>query len=184
MRIIAGTLGGRILHAPASLPVRPTTDYAKSGLFNILNNRIGFEGIDVLDLFCGAGGITFEFASRGARQIVAVDRYPGCTRFVQETAKGFGLSSVRTVKADVFRFLKKPAFQQFDIIFADPPFDMQERLQLPELVRQYGWLKPDGCIILEHPSSEDAAYENAGVENRRYGNCSFAFFNAAGTTES
>ncbi|MFM2136422.1 MAG: hypothetical protein RL021_1822 [Bacteroidota bacterium] len=184
MRIIAGLLGGRILHAPASLPVRPTTDYAKSGLFNILNNRVDFEGIDVLDLFCGAGGITFEFASRGARQVVSVDRYPGCIRFVQETARSFGLTSVQTVKSDVFRFLKRPAYQQFDIIFADPPFDMGERLQLPELIRQHGWLKPDGCFILEHPSSEDASYDSAGIENRRYGNCSFAFFTGTDSTES
>lgn len=176
MRIIAGSLGGRFLNAPASLPVRPTTDYAKSGLFNILNNRVDFEALEVLDLFCGAGGITFEFASRGAKQVVAVDRYPGCVRFIQQTAKAFNLSSVRTVKADVLKFLKQPATQTFDIVFADPPFDMQERMQLADLVLKNGWVKPGGWFILEHPSAEDSAYTAPGIDNRRYGNCSFAFF--------
>jgi 16S rRNA (guanine(966)-N(2))-methyltransferase RsmD len=176
VRIIAGTLGGRTLHAPSSLPVRPTTDYAKSGLFNILNNRISFEGLQVLDLFCGAGGITFEFASRGAAEVVSVDRFPGCVRFVRETAAELGLRTVRTVRSDVFKFIDRPATASFDVVFADPPFDMEGREDLQRLVLRNGWLKPGGIFILEHPSSEDTDYENTGIENRRYGNCSFAFF--------
>ena len=181
MRIIAGSLGGRILIAPSSLPVRPTTDYAKSGLFNILANKISFDGLEVLDLFCGAGGVTFEFASRGAAEVVSVDRHPGCVGFVRETAKGFGLTSVRTVKADVIKFLRQPATKAFDIVFADPPFDIKDRPLLPELVLKNGWVKPGGLFILEHPSSEDNEYQSPGIENRRYGNCSFAFFHQPGT---
>lgn len=175
MRIIAGTLGGRTLHAPHHLPVRPTTDYAKSGLFNILNNRVDFEELSVLDLFCGAGGISFEFASRGAKEVVAVDKYPDCIRFIQQTAKNYNLSTVRTIKADVFKLLKNPG-NPYDIVFADPPFDLKDRPLLMELVRQNHWVKPGGWFILEHPSSEDELYENSSGETRRYGNCSFTFF--------
>lgn len=175
MRIIAGTLGGRTLLAPNHLPVRPTTDYAKSGLFNILNNRVDFEGLTVLDLFCGAGGITFEFASRGAKEVVAVDRYPDCVRFVQKTAKEFNLTTVRSHKADVFKFLKTPG-TAFDIVFADPPFDLTTRPELTDAVLNNNWVKPGGWFILEHPSAEDRLYENSSGETRRYGNCSFTFF--------
>lgn len=168
-------MGGRILLAPGHLPVRPTTDYAKSGLFNILNNRVDFEELSVLDLFCGAGGITFEFASRGAKEVVAVDRYPDCVRFIQQTARDFKLNSIRAVKADVFKFLKSPA-NAYDIVFADPPFDLKERPQLITAVVQNNWVKPGGWFILEHPSAEDKDYENSGGETRRYGNCSFTFF--------
>lgn len=111
--------------------------------------------------------------------MVAVDRYPGCIRFVQQTAQSFGLTQVRTVKADVFKFLKQPPARAFDVIFADPPFDMEERSLLTELVLKNGWLKPGGWFVLEHPSSEDAEYDLPGIENRRYGNCSFAFFQHA-----
>lgn len=160
--------------------MRPTTDYAKSGLFNILANRIDFESVSVLDLFSGAGGITFEFASRGAREVVAVDRYPGCTRFIKETASRFGLRQVRTVKADVLKFLDNSP-TAYDIVFADPPFDWEERPELIRRVLQQGWLKPDGYFILEHPSQEDELYEKPDIENRRYGNCSFAFFRPSAT---
>lgn len=174
MRIIAGSHKGRNILAPSSLPVRPTTDYAKSGLFNILNNRIVFEGLHVLDLFAGAGGITFEFASRGADLVTSVDRYPGCVRFIQETSRRFGFEGVHAVKADVFRFLEQPA-RAYDLVFADPPFDMEKRKALMELVMQKGWVKPDGWFVLEHPSMEDREWDGLG-ETRRYGNCSFTFF--------
>lgn len=156
--------------------MRPTTDYAKSGLFNILANRVDFESITVLDLFCGAGGITFEFASRGAIQVVSVDQYPGCTRFVQDTAVKLQLNQIRTVKADVFKFLKSPSSQAFDIVFADPPFDMENRDMLPALVLEHQWVKPGGWLILERPSGEDPSGSIAPEENRKYGNCSFSFY--------
>ncbi|MFM8433268.1 MAG: RsmD family RNA methyltransferase [Bacteroidota bacterium] len=174
MRIIAGTHKGRVVQAPGSLPVRPTTDYAKSGLFNILNNRVDFEEIDVLDLFAGAGGITFEFASRGARHVTAVDRYPGCVKFIRDTAKEFGMRAIETYKADVFKFLGQPS-RQYDIVFADPPFDLENREDLVKAVLENGWVKENGMLILEHPSMEDSQWRERG-ETRRYGNCSFTFF--------
>ena len=174
VRIIGGNLSGRNLIAPSSLPVRPTTDYAKSGLFNILNNRVDFEDIEVLDLFCGAGGITFEFASRGAKSVLAVDRYPGCIKFVQQTATDLKLNNIKALKNDVFKFLKHPQ-RAYDIVFADPPFDLENRDELVHSIDAGEWVKPGGCFILEHPSSEDNHWKDLG-ETRRYGNCSFTFF--------
>lgn len=162
--------------------MRPTTDYAKSGLFNILTNRVDFENVEVLDLFSGAGGITFEFASRGAKHVTAVDRYPGCVKFVRDTAREFGMNSVETIKADVFKFLGQTA-HPFDIVFADPPFDLENRKELTKAVLENGWLKPYGMFILEHPSMEDSLWESMG-ETRRYGNCSFTFFKAPAAAPS
>lgn len=166
-----------MIQAPAKLPVRPTTDYAKSGLFNILSNRIDFESVRVLDLFCGTGGISFEFASRGCPSVTAVDQHAGCVRFVQETARHLGFTGIRAVKADVFRFLKQPAMP-YDIVFADPPFEMEETDRLPELVIANGWLAPDGCLILEHQSKRSIVSSRAPAEVRVYGNCAFSFYPA------
>jgi 16S rRNA (guanine966-N2)-methyltransferase len=168
-----------MIHAPGNLPVRPTTDYAKTGLFNILNNRIDFEGLQVLDLFAGAGGVTFEFASRGATEVTSIDRHHACVRFIQEEARHLGLQAIRAIKADVFRYLRGTS-RPYELVFADPPFDMAEREELVRLVMENGWIGAGGWFILEHPSSEDSLWETKG-ETRRYGNCSFTFFRPAGT---
>lgn len=163
-----------MIHAPGNLPVRPTTDYAKTGLFNLLNNRIDFEDLHVLDLFAGAGGITFEFASRGAAEVTSVDRHHHCVRFIQQAAREMSLSMVRAIKADVFRFLRGTS-RAYDVVFADPPFDLAEREELVKSVLENGWVRPGGWFVLEHPSKEDALWEKKG-ETRQYGNCSFTFF--------
>jgi 16S rRNA (guanine(966)-N(2))-methyltransferase RsmD len=171
-----------MLQAPANLPVRPTTDYAKSGLFNILTNRVDFEGLRVLDLFCGTGGISFEFASRGCTSITAVDQHAGCVRFVQETARKLGFEGIRTLKSDVFRFLKQSA-QPYDLVFADPPFDLETTDRLPELVLEHGWLAPDGVFVLEHQAKRKIDSPHAAAEVRTYGNCAFSFY-PAGTIQA
>lgn len=164
-----------MLQAPAKLPVRPTTDYAKTGLFNILSNRIDFESVSVLDLFCGTGGISFEFASRGSFSITAVDQHAGCVRFVQETARQLDFPGIRTHKADVFRYLKQPAIP-YDIVFADPPFELEESDRLPELVLNNGWLAPEGMFILEHQAKRKIVSVYEPAEVRVYGNCAFSFY--------
>lgn len=122
MRIISGTLKGKRILAPNNLPVRPTTDFAKEALFNILNNQWYFDEITVLDLFSGIGSITFEFASRGAKAITAVDQHLGCVKFVEQTAKTLTLDGViTTIKADAITFADKEAVKSYDLIFADPP---------------------------------------------------------------
>ena len=124
MRIISGSLKGRRITAPKKLPVRPTTDRSKEALFNILNNWVEFSEIRVLDLFSGTGNISYEFGSRGVSDIVAVDQNKYCTRFIEETSTHFNLN-VAVVCKNVFDYLKKP-HQSFDVVFADPPYDLPE----------------------------------------------------------
>ena len=175
MRIISGKYRGKNIQAPASLPARPTTDFAKTALFNILNNRVDFESISVLDLFCGTGNISYEFISRGCQKLVAVDADGRSAKFVKETMQTLGEANVRVIKSDVFRFLEtNPG--KFDIIFADPPFDLKETDRLPDLIRQSSMLNDDGMLIIEHQSKRKLASEWEPAEVRVYGNCAFSIF--------
>ena len=124
MRIISGTHKGRVMHPPKNLPVRPTTDFAKESIFNILNNHFELDGLAVLDLFCGTGNISYEFASRGCGTITSVDDNFNCTSYVKKTALAFQMNMIHVIKADVFSFLKKTA-GKFHIVFADPPYEME-----------------------------------------------------------
>src|ERR1043166_9055760 len=117
MRIISGTLGGRKIVAPDSLPVRPTTDFAKTGLFNILNNYFDFEDISVLDLFCGTGNISLEFASRGTKKITCVDEHQGCVKFIREISQKLNVESIQPVCSEAFEYVNN-CKDKFDIIFA------------------------------------------------------------------
>ena len=177
MRIISGTLKGRNLIAPGNLPVRPTTDFAKTGLFNILQNYFDFESLTVLDLFCGIGSISFEFASRGAMQVTCVDEHAGCLKFIRETAEKFSLPVIQTLKSDVFRFLKS-AGQQYDIIFADPPFDSRDADQLPDLIMEKKMLKAEGWLVVEHQSKRKIQSKAEPFQARKYGNCTFSIYQA------
>ncbi len=166
--------------APKKLPVRPTTDMAKEALFNILNNTYYFEDLTILDLFAGTGNISFEFASRGTTDLVAVDADFGCIRFIDKISKelDFGIS---TVKSDVFQFLGKTVIKA-DIIFADPPYDfpIEEFAKLPELVFKNELLNEDGILIVEHSKHTDLSHLNHFHKNRRYGGSIFSFFKRTG----
>lgn len=175
MRIIGGIHGGRVLKVPPGLPVRPTTDFAKSALFNILNNRLDFEGLKVLDLFSGTGNITLEFASREAASVTSVDENDRCVRFLQTESEKLKLNNVNAIKADVFRYLQQKT-GQYDLIFADPPY---ESLRYPELLNtivENKLLAEDGWLIIEH--SKQISFEDAPLfkEERSYGNVHFSFF--------
>ena len=134
MRIISGLYKSRKIVAPKSLPVRPTTDMAKEGLFNILNNHFYFDEISVLDLFAGTGNISYEFASRGTTNIICVDQDFGCIKFINQTAEAFKMP-IHTIKSDVFKYLEKATVKS-DIIFADPPYGFEDEqfYQISELV--------------------------------------------------
>ncbi len=175
MRIVSGTHKSRIIKPPANLPVRPTTDIAKESLFNILANRIDFEAIDVLDLFAGTGGISFEFASRGVRQITAIDIEKRCVDFIKKASEEFGFNNIRTVRNDVFLFLKI-CHVKYDLVFADPPYEMKNAELLPELVFNKNILKDDGIFILEHTGIHTFSKHPCFKEQRKYGKVNFSFF--------
>lgn len=176
MRIISGKHKSRRINPPKGLPVRPTTDFAKEGLFNILNNRISFSEIKALELFAGTGNISFELASRGAKEIIAVDTDFGCVNFIKKTSVALDMP-IQAFKADAFKYLD---FQNepFDLIFADPPYAFPKE-SLEELIHKIlenNWLVEDGLLILEHSKAIDLTQVNSFQENRKYGGSVFSFF--------
>jgi 16S rRNA (guanine966-N2)-methyltransferase len=175
IRIIGGELKGRRITAPSNLPVRPTTDYAKEGIFNVLNNSVDFEEVKALDLFAGTGNISYELASRGCTDITSVDLDFRCVKFISETAGKFELRQIRTIRSDVYAFLGK-AKGQWDLIFADPPFDQKEVTRIPELVFKNNLLLPGGLLVVEHP--ERILFPDASKlkEQRHYGKVHFSIF--------
>jgi len=175
MRIIGGKLKGLRLNTPKNLPVRPTTDLAKEALFNILNNQIAFEDLNVLDLFSGTGNISLEFASRGARQVVAIDRSIQCINYLKDTARQHHLEEVKTFKADVFKYLEMET-EQYDLIFADPPYDLNRIPDIPKIIFDKQLLTADGLLIVEHQAMQNLSQHAAFVEQRKYGHSSFSFF--------
>jgi len=175
MRVVSGTHKGRLIHPSSNMAVRPTTDFAKESLFNILNNRIDFEETSVLDLFAGTGSITYEFASRGAKDITAVDINQRCNGFIRMTADSFGFSNIRTVRADVFAFLGFCKVK-YNLIFADPPYDMKNISLLPDLIFNNKLLNDGGLFILEHSRNLNFSKHPAFLEHRNYGKVNFSFF--------
>lgn len=173
MRIIGGIHRGKRIDVVKGLPVRPTTDFAKEALFNILNNKLDLDGAEVLDLFAGTGNIALECASRGAA-VTAVDAHYGCNRFISDTAKKLELN-INTFKSDVFKFLAvhhKP----YDLVFADPPYDLENIADIHTHVMTNNLLKEGGLLIIEHgPSTKLETLEHF-AEHRKYGNVNFSFF--------
>ncbi len=183
MRIIGGKNQRRQIIAPGKLPVRPTTDMAKEALFNILNNHFDFEEIDVLDLFAGTGNISYEFASRGAKDIISVDINNHCIQFIRQTVEKLDFSNVKSVRDDVFHFLGI-CRQSFDIVFADPPYKMSRIKEIPGRVFDTSILKPGGWLVIEH--SEDVKFNEHPLffECRKYGKVRFSFFKQAGKDDT
>ncbi|MBQ4822485.1 RsmD family RNA methyltransferase [Aquimarina sp. MMG016] len=176
MRIISGTYKGKRLTAPKKLPVRPTTDMAKEGLFNILNHHYHFPSISILDLFAGTGNISYEFASRGTSDVTAVDAHYACMGFIKSTAKDLDLPIV-TIKSDVYSYLEKLK-RKSDIIFADPPYDFttEQFAKIAALVFENDLLNENGVLIIEHSKHtklDDAPYFS---NSRKYGGSVFSFF--------
>jgi 16S rRNA (guanine966-N2)-methyltransferase len=176
MRIIGGEWGGRKIHPPSKMPnTRPTTDIAKEGLFNILQSNRDLEGLKTLDLFGGTGSISFELASRGAADLTIVEKDNQMLAFIRKTAETLGLSSLNVVASDVFRFLKNSQ-DQYDFIFAGPPYALESIDQIPEYVVSGNLLKPGGWFVLEHtPRNRYAGYP-LFVTERNYGTTIFSIF--------
>lgn len=175
MRIISGLHKGKSIVAPKNLPVRPTTDFAKEALFNILENNFEFDALHVLDLFSGTGNISYEFASRGVQTITAIDQNFNCYNFIKKTSKDLNLTSIQTYKADVFKFLKAHA-QPYDLIFADPPYDLKNIHEIVNLAFEQNLLKEAGWLIIEHDKRTDLSQHSNFVQLRKYGNVNFSIF--------
>jgi len=175
LRIISGTHKGRRFTPPKNLPVRPTTDMAKEGLFNVLNNLVDFTELSVLDLFTGTGSITFEFASRGCKSVVSIDKNYRCVEHVRKAAIDLGFENIKTIKADIFKILKGVNYS-FDLIFADPPYGLEGISQIPDLVFKNGWLNKNAWLIVEHPKELDFTRHHYFFQKRNYGRVNFSFF--------
>ncbi len=177
MRIISGRCGGRTIVPPKNLRARPTTDFAKENLFNVLGNMIDFEQVDVLDLFAGTGSISYEFASRGARSVTSVEINAVHYNFIKATAKTFGMDNLHAVKANVFLYVKSCA-KQFDVIFSDAPYDLEGSEAVVDAVFEKGLLREGGLLIFEHSKAHDFSSHPKFLRQRSYGSVQFSIFEA------
>jgi len=176
MRIISGTLGGRVIHPPTKMPyTRPTTDIAKEGLFNIIQNNLDIESLKTLDLFGGTGCISYELASRGAAELTIVEKDTAMYDFIKKTAEQLKIENIKIVKSDVFRFMESTP-EQYDFIFAGPPYALTTIDDLPRTVFQKQLLKPKGWFILEHTPRNDYKKFPGYKTERNYGTTIFSIF--------
>ncbi len=178
MRIISGELGGRRINPPANMPhTRPTTDIAKEGLFNILQNRMNLEGIKTLDLFGGTGNISYELASRGATDLTIIEKDTAMLTFIKNTIELLKIENCKVLKMEVFSFLNT-CTDQFDFIFAGPPYALGSIDKLPEIIVAKNMIKPGGYFVLEH-TPRNAYEKTPGYSfHRNYGTTIFTFFTA------
>ena len=199
MRIISGTYGGRRLSPPKNITARPTTDFAKESLFNLLNNRLDFEGMDMLDLFAGTGGIGIECVSRGARSVTSVEIAHVQQNWIIACCRQLGIRNLNVIRGDVFKYIAS-CKMQYDLIFADPPYALEQLPTLPDLIltrsvssavsrpdlplspsipnftHSPSLLKPEGWLVIEHGKDTDFTSHPRHVETRTYGSVHFSFF--------
>lgn len=175
MRIIGGKFRSRRIQVPTKLKARPTTDFAREGLFNILNNIVDWEDSIALDLFSGTGSIALEMVSRGSPKVVSVESENLHWRFICKTKEELNATELFPLKADVFKFISS-CREQFDLIFADPPYDLKNIDTIPSLIIENKLLKPNGLLILEHSRKLNFSLFPYFVDERVYGNVHYSFF--------
>jgi 16S rRNA (guanine(966)-N(2))-methyltransferase RsmD len=175
MRIISGTFKGRRFSPPKSFHARPTTDFAKENLFNILNNRVDWEEAIALDLFSGTGNICLEFISRGCPQVTAVEKSPVHAKFIKKVADELKVNNLLLFTMDTFRFLESNR-EKFDLIFVDPPYDLPSLETIPELIIEKELLKEGGIFVMEHSKKNDFSQLPYFQEKRVYGSVNFSIF--------
>lgn len=176
MRIISGKFKGKVFTAPEDLPVRPTTDFAKTGLFNLLENRIDWEETVALDLFSGIGSISLELVSRGCKKVHSVDNHKKCISFQQALATRWQIADLQFHHENVFSFLKRNPSLSFSLIFADPPYDLNEAVGIPGMIFENYWLDTTGWLIVEHDGRHDWRKHPGYMFSRNYGRVHFSFF--------
>ena len=176
MRIITGAYGGRKINPPSKMPhTRPTTDIAKEGLFNILQHNLSIEGMKTLDLFGGTGSISFELASRGAASLTIVEKDSRMYEFIKQTAGQLQIPEFNVIKMDVFRFIGQCS-EQFDFIFAGPPYALLTIDELPKLIFEKKMLSPLGWFVLEHTPRNNYKKSPFYKTEKNYGTTVFSFF--------
>ena len=175
MRVIAGKYKSKRFHPPKKIPTRPTTDIAKESLFNTLNQYFNFDRIRFLDLFSGTGSISYEIASRGCTDVTSVEIYPKCVRFIEKTSREWNIAGHKVIQDDVFHFIKK-CNEQFDLIFAGPPYPLPNLPTLPDLVLEHDLIEGNGWFVLEHNPDHNFDDHPAIVMRRNYGQTNFSIF--------
>ena len=175
MRIIRGKFGRRRFDVPANITARPTTEFARENIFNVLENIVDFEGKDALDLFAGTGAVSFEFLSRECRSVTAVERAPTQQRFIQKVADELGTDNFTLVRGDALRFIASCP-RRFDIVFADPPYDMKGFGEIPSKILSSRLVGPGSIVIVEHSRSYDFSALPGFSEHRVYGSVNFSIF--------
>lgn len=179
MRIIRGEYGRRRFNVPTNITARPTTDFARENIFNVIENRVDLEGIRALDLFAGTGAITFELLSRGASHVTCVEKAATQVHFITKVAKELGCQNRLTlVRGDVFKWLRSAAtsVEPFDFIFADPPYDLPDFDKVAPAVLSSGLLRSDGLFVLEHSGKRAYSENPLFSEHRVYGSVNFSLF--------
>lgn len=175
MRVISGIYKRRRFDVPHTFKARPTTDFAKENLFNVLTNYIDFEGITALDLFAGTGSISIELVSRGCDRVISVEKDPQHHAFICKVMNEVKTDKCLPLKGDVFRYMER-CNEQFDFIFADPPYALKELATIPDKIFEHHLLKPDGIFVLEHGKDQNFGNHPHFTEHRHYGSVNFSFF--------
>ena len=176
MRIVGGKYKRRRFEIPKNFKARPTTDMAKENLFNVLTNIIDFDGIRALDLFSGTGGISFELISRGASEVVCIEKNPLHYNFINKIKEDLNATELKVIKGDVFRYIDEKSLEPFDLIFADPPYDLPTLEDIPFAILSSNLLTNNGIFIMEHSSKNDFSMLPHFWQRRIYGSVNFSIF--------
>lgn len=175
MRIIRGKFGRRRFDVPTNITARPTTDFARENLFNVLENLVDIEGANVLDLFAGTGAISFEFLSRDCKSVTSVEKATTQYNFIKKVAQQLNVSNMRLIKGDVVKFLST-CDTPFDIVFADPPYNLPDFGEIPELILNSKAVAPGTLVVIEHSKAFDFSALPGFVNHRVYGSVNFSIF--------
>lgn len=175
MRIVSGSCRGRVITPPRNFKARPTTDFAKENIFNVINNIFEIESLDVLDLFSGTGSISYEFASRGAMSVTSIEMDPVHQAFIKKTSELLKLTAIKSMKMNAFTFLKVCKIS-YGFIFADPPYDLEGIDAIPDAIFEKKMLRGDGWFVFEHSKSKDYSSHPHFLSKRSYGSVNFSIF--------
>lgn len=177
MRIIRGKYGRRRFDVPKNITARPTTDFARENIFNVIDNLVDYEEMHALDLFAGTGAISFELLSRGCATVTSIEKAATQYYFIKKVSEILGADNHRILRGDALKFIQASG-AKFDFIFADPPYDMDGFAEIPGKVLASGLLKPGGIFIIEHSAKHDFSHLPGYIDHRSYGSVNFTIFRA------